>query len=283
MLKYSLSGLVAVLILVPTLTLARDSDTRPIKVNAGFQLGQLKRNLTTEVQVALSGKVTAVNGSTLTITVSNGTTYAVDASQAKLIRRFGGSMTVSDVQVNDQIYVQGTLTGTAIKARAIQDNSLQTRNGSFTGTIQSISGSSLVLQTQNKGMQTVMFTSATKIMRGNVSATWSNLAAGNTIRVEGVWNSTNNNVAASKIQIVVKSEEVRMNGTVTNVNGNTLTMTGSDGKTYTVDATQTKVAGRSFFGTDLTKIKVGDAVQAWGKTMTGSLQIKANLVIDFSM
>ena len=241
-----------------------------------------------DIQVSLLGKATSVNGTTIALTANNGATYTVNASTARIIRKFGAVMTINDIQINDQLFVQGILMGattgtmgTTIQAKLIQDMSLQARNGSFAGTIQSISGNSFVLQSANRGLQTIFTSSTTKILKGNATASLTDLIVGATVKVDGVWNNTNSNVTASKIQIVVKQEEVHLNGTIVSIGGTTMTFT-ADGKTYGTDISKINVATRTYFGNDATKIKAGDAVQVWGKTMTGSLQIKASLVIDFS-
>ncbi len=65
------------------------------------------------------GKVTAVNGSTLTITNTDGTSYTVDASAAKVSKTT--DITVGDIQVGDTVGVMGTLSGSSVKAVHIMD------------------------------------------------------------------------------------------------------------------------------------------------------------------
>lgn len=65
------------------------------------------------------GKVTAVNGSTLTITNTDGTSYTVDASAAKVSKTT--DITVSDIQIGDTVGVMGTLSGSSVKAVHIMD------------------------------------------------------------------------------------------------------------------------------------------------------------------
>lgn len=70
------------------------------------------------------GKVTAVNGSTITITGRNNSTYTVDASSAKMQSGFGDSqktITVSDIKVGDRIIAMGTVNGTTITASNIEE------------------------------------------------------------------------------------------------------------------------------------------------------------------
>lgn len=240
----------------------------------------------TEKKLSLTGKATAISGTTITLAGNNGTTYTVDTSAAKLTRRFGATMAIGDIQINDQLLVKSvtmdTSTSTAIKAASIQDMSLQARNGSFSGTVQSVSGNSFVLQSQNRGLQTIFTNSTTKITKGNAAATLSDLVVGATIKVDGVWDNANSNVTANKIQLVVKQEDVHLNGTVVSIGGTAMTFT-ADGKTYGTDVRNVKIAGKNYFGTDTSKLKAGDAIQVWGKTAGDILQVRSTLIIDFSM
>lgn len=294
----SASGLIALTLLAPGLASARgynfnhlNGNMRRIIARAHEENrdeerqenehGQEKVNK----QGSLVGKAVAINGAAITLAANNGTTYTVDTTGARIIRKFGAAMLVSDIQINDQLLVQGMFagatTGTTLQAKRVQDMSLQARNGTFVGTIQSISGNNFVLQSQGRGLQTILTSSTTKVLKGNSAATLSDLVVGATVRVDGVWDNTNSNVTASKVQIVVKQEDVHLNGTIVSVGGTTMTFT-ADGKTYGADISKINVATRTYFGNDATKIKAGDAVQVWGKTMEGSLQVKVSLVIDFS-
>lgn len=236
----------------------------------------------TDVQVSLMGKVTALSGTNITVLGNNGSSYVIDASSARLVRRYGGTMMVSDIQLNDQIFVQGTLVGTAIKAKAIEDFSLQARNGTFSGTVQSVSGNSFVLKSQNRGMQTVLTSASTKFLKNGAVASVADVMVGATVSVDGIWNNTNNNLTANKVRVTVKQEQVRLNATVSAMNGTTLTLNGTDGKTYTVNVAGAILATSSYYGKEWTNLKVGDRVQVWGKMMTGSTQVTSSMVINFS-
>lgn len=65
------------------------------------------------------GKVTAVNGSTLTVTGPNGKTYTVEAGSATIHRMVTGSL--SDIVVGDTIGVQGSVSGSSVTAKEIMD------------------------------------------------------------------------------------------------------------------------------------------------------------------
>jgi riboflavin synthase alpha subunit len=60
-----------------------------------------------------------VNGTTLTVTGQNGTSYSVDASGATASKR--QTMSLSDITVGDTVNVDGTVTGNSITAKQILD------------------------------------------------------------------------------------------------------------------------------------------------------------------
>lgn len=67
------------------------------------------------------GKVTAISGTTITITDSrNSTTYTVDASNATVTKN-GPASSVSAIAVGDTIVVQGTTSGDSVTATSISD------------------------------------------------------------------------------------------------------------------------------------------------------------------
>lgn len=63
------------------------------------------------------GKVTAVNGSTITVTNHDGTVFTVNAGSATVNKMTTGSL--ADVQVGDTIGVQGDVSGTTVTATKI--------------------------------------------------------------------------------------------------------------------------------------------------------------------
>lgn len=67
----------------------------------------------------IHGTVSAVSGNTVTVTKSDGTTYTVDASSAKVSKIV--DLSVSDIKVGDTIGVQGTVSGTSVTAVHIMD------------------------------------------------------------------------------------------------------------------------------------------------------------------
>ena len=71
-------------------------------------------------QPIIAGTVTAINGTTLTITNKSNVTYTVDGSTAK-VQNKGALSTISTVVVGDNVVVQGTINGTAVTAYSVID------------------------------------------------------------------------------------------------------------------------------------------------------------------
>ena len=68
----------------------------------------------------VGGKITAINGSILTVTGRNNTTYTVDATNAT-ITKSGTASQLSAIAVGDNIMARGTLSGTNLTATSIMD------------------------------------------------------------------------------------------------------------------------------------------------------------------
>jgi hypothetical protein len=67
----------------------------------------------------VTGKVTSVNGTTLTVVGDNGTTYTVDASSGVFTKM--QTIAVTDISVGDTVGIQGTVSGTSVVATHIVD------------------------------------------------------------------------------------------------------------------------------------------------------------------
>jgi hypothetical protein len=90
---------------------------------------KLVRDLTIPplTEITIVGKVTAISGNTLTVTVNNGnsTLYTVNIETGDiLVNRIWDKINLSDIKVNDKVMVFGTATSTTINAKLVKDLSL---------------------------------------------------------------------------------------------------------------------------------------------------------------
>ena len=76
-------------------------------------------------QPVIAGKVSAVNGNSLTVTTSGNTTYTIDATNAKVFEGRNASP-LSNIAVGDTVLVQGTVNNASITASTIIDQSQST-------------------------------------------------------------------------------------------------------------------------------------------------------------
>jgi hypothetical protein len=140
---------------------------------------------------AAMGKVTAINGISITITnAKTSTTYTVDASNATVTKGGVTSATVSNIAVGDTISVAGTVSGTNVTATTIHDGfgggrgGFGGRGGGAMGTVTAISGTTLTVTTKAGGVYTVNASSATVKESGTASAV-SAIKVGDTVMIQG--------------------------------------------------------------------------------------------------
>lgn len=149
-----------------------------------------------------TGTVQSVSGTTISLTDKKGTTFTINVAGAKLMRRYGATIVdASLIQNGDTLVATGLQNGTTFTAQTIRDNSLQARNGTFTGSVTAVNGASFTLQSKNRGAQTINTTSTTVFKKGKAAATLSDIVVGQTVMVSGVWDRTNSNVTATKVMI----------------------------------------------------------------------------------
>ena len=96
------------------------------KINDGVMprnMGTGMQNLPTgNGQPIVGGTVSAVSGTSISITNTGGATYTIDATNAKVTKDGVSSATISNVSVGDSIIVQGTVNGSAVTGTTIMDH-----------------------------------------------------------------------------------------------------------------------------------------------------------------
>ncbi|MGD0976905.1 MAG: DUF5666 domain-containing protein [Minisyncoccia bacterium] len=71
-------------------------------------------------QPVIAGTISAISGSTLTVTNKSNITYTVDATNAKIVQG-QNTITISSISVGDSVVIQGTVNGTSVTASSIID------------------------------------------------------------------------------------------------------------------------------------------------------------------
>jgi hypothetical protein len=162
------------------------------------EIQTLRQTLRGKVVRLNKATITAISGSTLTVT-SGGKTYTVNTvTSTNLRRHFFGKAVLTEFSTNDQIDIVGTATddtGMTVTARLIRDVSIMKRRGVFFGTISAVSGSTITLSTIERGTQTITVSPSTKYVnqKGNTT-TLPEIKVGDKIRIRGLWDKTNNTI-----------------------------------------------------------------------------------------
>ena len=159
-------------------------------------------SVSTHGSMKLEGTLASVSGTTLTIN-SWGGVWTVDASGAKLLRRFGGAASVSEFKQGDAMIVLGTAqqSGWAVTAKSVRDMSIQERNVRPIGTVSGLSGTGFTLTTAAGKSYQVSAEASTTIVMSGKSGSWANLANGVRVEVWGVLDRLEQTLSATRIRV----------------------------------------------------------------------------------
>ncbi len=177
-------------------------------------MNQLKDTVKKNIPKRIRGTLTAMNGSVLTISESNGTIFTVNVlSTTQLRRRFGAQATLSEFSVQDELAVIGNrhkvsdteYSETEIDARYIRNMSIQRRNAVFNGTISTKGSDMFSIQTQSRGVQTVHVTGTTVFTQKDTQISFNDLQVGDRVIVKGeLWDRAINQINAQKVMKLVR-------------------------------------------------------------------------------
>jgi hypothetical protein len=243
----------------------------------------LKKSKTVK-STTTSGTVSSVDGDTVTITGKDGSTYKIDGSKTKPTRRLGGAMDNADIQVGDSLTVSGTVAddGT-VTPTSVRDTSVEAKSLSYSGTVTALGDSSFTFQTKARGTLTVSYDSSTSILLNGKADTIADLAVGQTVTMTGTLNTTSKTIAATKVNMIIKTLAITVSGTVQSVSGSTLTVLDKSNVTYTIDASKARVQYKNGKkAADLTIVQTSDSVTVTGKHQSGSNNVTASVVRDLT-
>lgn len=168
------------------------------------QFKEKLQNFKSQVAKLVGAEITAIVGSTLTVS-KDGKTYTVNTdSNTHFQRHYWGKSSLAEFSVGNKVNVHGKFTDDAkmiILARLIRNLSIMKRHGVFHGDVTAKNSDNFVVNSKQRGSQTVFFTSSTKfIQRNEVAMTYADLQVGHRVRVKGIWDKTLNKITET-IQI----------------------------------------------------------------------------------
>lgn len=256
----------------------------------------------------LTGTLTIMSGTTVpaVFTVTAGaTTYTVNVSTTtKIVRKFNGTSDLGEFTVGDSIQVTGRLSNdvaNTIDATKIKDLSIQRVGGTFKGAVVATfcSGNYFTFKPDERVQQTVNLSTTTKLTRGGTKITCAELVAGERAKVIGVWNTTNNTIAADRVVVDMKT----ISGTIASITPSDgtlpatimVTVKGKSDKvhsssskstpttTWTVNVTTITKLYRHYLKTaTIAEFMVGDKVEARG-TVSASNIMNAKYIRNSSL
>ncbi len=181
---------------------------KPLKAQA-VDLDKLSRQVKARVSASsilnkfssvklINAEVTAINGTTLTVS-KDGKTYTINTSNKTKFRRlFWGQSSLAEISVGNKINAWGKWTDdnkTTMDATMVRDLSIMKRFGVFFGTVKSKSDTNFVLTAVQRGDQTVFFDNNTKFVnRKQQTMGYGDMNVGDKIRVKGVWDKSNSKI-----------------------------------------------------------------------------------------
>lgn len=214
------------------------------------------------------GQVTAVNTGSVTIKTANNEVYTVATTDATIRRGDNGSSTA--ITVGETIYVLGVKNGSTIVASTIiagktKDEvkpTVDEKRQAFLGVITAKTDNSLTVLVSNNTSYTVTLASDAQLwINKNKQSNLSGFAVGNNIMIQGTLSG--NTISAKKVMAVTLPLGTVI-GKITAVNGTTLTVSGTDGKTYTVVAANADIKAKGDKNSKLSNLAVGESVLVKG-------------------
>lgn len=176
------------------------------------------------------GKITAINGTSITIVGKSNTTYTVDAANAKILKGKNKAAALSDLAVNNMIVVEGTLNGTTITATSIRVGGPRGVEGGkpsimapkgVMGTVSTVTGTNFTVASHAflphmKGSTTTVATipttlvnvvtgSNTVFMKDGVTSSITAVVSGARVIVEGTKDAAGTTVTATKVIVITKN------------------------------------------------------------------------------
>ena len=251
------------------------------------------------------GTVTAISGNTITISGMNGTSYTINASNAKLTKGFGNdatTITLSSIAVGDRVGAQGTLSGNSLTATTVIDFGTGMGLGQMMGNdkthivgkVTAVSGNTVTISARNQ-IYTIDATNA-KITEGfGTAATTISvgaIAVGDQVSATSGTTISGTTFAATSISDMgVMTDRgnsaTHLVGTITAINGSSFTVTtrtddsGSASKTITLATTGTTTVMNNNQASTLGALTVGQTVSANGTLdSTGTVFTATSISID---
>ena len=163
----------------------------------------MKKNLKFEARV--KGKITVIGSNNFSLSGEDGTFQVNITDKTVILRKFGGKSSLSEYSVGDEVVVFGKFTDDTkliIDAKTVKNNSIQKRFGAFFGKVTVKNTDNFVMETAERGIQTVYFGTTKFINIKEINISYGDIKIGDRVRIKGVWDKTLNEIReVSQIKI----------------------------------------------------------------------------------
>lgn len=206
----------------------------------------------------LFGKVTAVSGNTITISDPQGFSRTVVVNSSTSYTANGAAGTVADVTVGSKISAEGTIdpNKTSLDALTVAIGSDEHSNA-VDGVITAFTSSSVTVQSHNGTLTTFTLTSTTTFTEGSTTLSASNLAVGERVNVKV-------SSSAPTTALSIRIHLAELDGNVTAVSGNSITMTNHQGSSQTIVVSASTTYRQDGASATLANVVVGSKIRAEG-------------------
>ena len=200
------------------------------------------------------GKVTAVNGGTMTIAGKDAATRSLAVASDATVKKYGRIAAIGEVKVGDDVHAEGTLATDGTTFTALK---IDVRGAQRDGVVTRVDGSTITV-TGPRGSTTFTTTGTTLYLRGETAAQAADIVVGARVRAEGNVDSNGAFTAA-----VARIDQPRLRGKLLKVDSTTFYVLdrGFARAATTSGSTRYQVNGAAATATDL---KVGDQIEATG-------------------
>ena len=166
-------------------------------------------DLKSQVAKIIGGEITAISGTSLTVN-KDAKTYTVNTdANTHFQRHYWGKSSLAEFSVGNKVNVQGKFTDDTkitVLARLIRNLSIMKRHGVFLGDVTVKNSDNFIINSKQRGDQTVYFTGSTKFVKRNEETmTYAGLQVGQRVRIKGLWDKSVN-----KITEVVQVKDISL-------------------------------------------------------------------------
>ncbi|MDB5238528.1 MAG: hypothetical protein JWM46_798 [Candidatus Kaiserbacteria bacterium] len=163
-----------------------------------------------QIKTGVSGTVTAVNGSTITLRGSDNVLYTINAGSASFVGAGDFNVSLADIRVGDTLVVRGTVSGTTVTATKIADQAIRARvflnaiGAAGAGVVTSVNGSSFTVTPIGRNATTTVTTNgSTSYLVNGTASTSAALTVGSRVLIVGTTTS-DTSISASLVSIFSK-------------------------------------------------------------------------------